>query len=327
MKVHRCLGLCILAFLMVAAFSGCSGGSGKDSVTAAGTVQKVRVAATIYPIYDFARNVGGDRVEVYSIMPPGAEPHHWEPSPGDLVRLGKSNVIVYNGVGMEPWLENALKNVDSGKMTVVDCSAGVELIEGKDSDGHQEEHEGDKKEAHKGEEAHDPHIWLDPANAAVMVDNILSGLMKADPANSDYYKENTRKYKERLADLDGKYKSSLAGEKTRHFVVSHDSFGYLARRYGLEQVPIRGLNADSEPSPARMAEIVELVKVYGIEYIFYETLVSPKVSEAIARETGAGTLVLNDVAGLTEDQISQGKNYLTVMEENLENLKTACKAR
>ncbi|MFZ5649583.1 MAG: metal ABC transporter substrate-binding protein [Bacillota bacterium] len=322
----------IPALFLLAALSGCGGGNGKapgaagggkEAGTAAVKGERVRVTATIYPLYDFARNVGGDKVEVYSLLPPGAEPHHWEPAPGDMVKLGKSNVLIYNGAGLEPWLENALKSVDSGRITLVDCSAGVKLIEGEKHDGHEGEHKGE----HKGGEMSDPHIWLDPANAAVMVDNILSGLVKSDPANREYYTENAVKYKAMLAELDGRYRAALAGARIRHFVVSHDSFGYLARRYGLEQVPIRGLNADSEPGPARMAEIVGLVKKHGIKYIFYETLVSPGVSEAIARETGARTLVLNDVAGLTEKEISLGKNYLSVMQENLENLKIACEAR
>lgn len=308
---------------MLAALSGCTSGSGKEAGTAAVKGDKVRVTATIYPLYDFASNVGGEKVELRSLLPPGAEPHHWEPAPRDLVKLGESKVLIYNGVGMEPWLDKTLKNVDRGSIVLVDCSAGVKLIEGEKHDGH----EGGHKDDHKKGEMSDPHIWLDPANAALMVDNILSGLVKADPANRDYYTENAVKYKAKLADLDDRYKSALAGAGIRKFVVSHDSFGYLARRYGLEQVPIRGLSADSEPGPARMAEIVGLVREHGIKYIFYESLVSPGVSEAIARETGARTLVLNDMAGLTEKEISQGKNYLSVMEENLEKLKIACEAR
>ncbi|MFZ5646888.1 MAG: metal ABC transporter substrate-binding protein [Bacillota bacterium] len=336
MAVLKKIRFFILIMFILAVISGCAAGDrktavaaggGKDPGPSSGTGEKVRVTATIFPLYDFARNIGGDRVEVYSLLPPGAEPHHWEPAPGDLVMLGKSKVLLYNGAGLESWLESALKNVDRSKMTVVDCSAGVTLIGGREHDGDGGDQKEDHKEEHKGGEMSDPHIWLDPANAAVMVDNILSGMVKADPANSDYYTENAGKYKARLADLDGKYRSALAGAAIKHFVVSHDSFGYLARRYGLEQVPIRGLNADSEPGPARMAEIVDLVRKYRIKYIFYETLVSPRVSEAIARETGARTLVLNDVAGLTEKEISQGKNYLSVMEENLQNLKTACEAR
>lgn len=320
--------------------AGCAGG-GKEAATSGSAVKndnkKMVVYTTIYPLFDFARNVGGDRAEVYNLLPPGADPHHWEPTPGDIVKISKSNVFVYCGAGLESWVEGALKNADTGKMVIVDCSRGIKLLEG---GGHEEGHDGhdddEEKEKHQqgrdgGEsnEDHsgtDPHIWLDPVNAAIIVDSIRDGLIKADPANKEYYTANAYKYKEKLARLDGEYRTILAKAKVKHFVVSHAAFGYLAGRYGLEQVPIRGLTADAEPNPARMAEIVALVRKYHIKYIFFETLVSPKVSETLARETGAGTLMLDPMGGMTEKDLAAGKNYLAIMEENLKNLKIACEA-
>lgn len=271
---------------------------------------KIKVCATTYPLYDFAKNIGGDRIEAFMLLPAGAEPHHWEPAPGDIIKIGGSDVLVYNGAGLESWLGSTLTQVDRNKTAVVDSSSGVELMSGED-----------------GENGQDPHIWLDPVNAQKMVDNILEGLVKADPANKDYYAANAQEYKARLAELDSRYRAALSGAGIRKIVVSHDAFGYLARRYGLEQVAARGLSADSEPSPARLAEIVALVRENHIKYIFYETLVSPKVSETIAREAGVGTLVLNPVASLTEKEMAGGEDYLKIMEENLKNLKAACEAR
>lgn len=313
-KALRFLAVCLACGLILA---GCASTDRRGGVPAAGTGDRIKVTTTIYPLYDFTRNIGGDRVEVFNLLPPGAEPHHWEPTAGDVIKISTSQVFIFCGAGLEPWAENILKNSSNGKTTVVDSSSGVKLLQ----EG------GEQHEGGHGKESEDPHIWLDPSNAAIMVDNILSGLVKADPANRDYYTANAQSYKGRLADLDGRYRAALAGARIKYFVVSHDAFGYLAQRYGLEQLPIRGLTADAEPSPARMAEIVDLVRKHGIKHIFYETLVSPAVSKAVARETGAQTLVLNDIAGLSEEEISQGKNYLTVMEENLENLKKACEAR
>ncbi|MCL5057738.1 MAG: metal ABC transporter substrate-binding protein [Actinobacteria bacterium] len=294
-----------LLIIMALFLAGCSGGPpGRSSGG------KIRVCATTYPLYDFAKNIGGDRIEAFMLLPPGAEPHHWEPAPGDIIKISGSDVLVYNGAGLESWLENTLIQVDRNKTAVVDSSSGVDLIRGED-----------------GEQGQDPHIWLDPVNAQKMVDNILEGLVKADPANKDYYAANAREYKARLAELDGRYRAALSGAGIRQIVVSHDAFGYLARRYGLEQISARGLSADSEPSPARLAEIVELVREHHIKYIFYETLVSPKVSETIAEEAGVGTLVLNPVAGLSEEEMAGGEDYLKIMGENLENLKAACEAR
>ncbi len=305
-----------LAAALVAAgvlLSGCAG-EGRDVKPAAAPAGgKLKVYTTVFPLYDFARNVGGDRVEVANLMPPGADPHHWEPTPGDLVKVQRSDVFVYCGAGLEHWAENILKTAGPGKPVVVDSSKGVRVLSG--GHGHGDGHGGA-----------DPHIWLDPVNAVIMVDNILAGLVRADPAGRDYYTAAAGSYKARLEDLDRRYREGLATAKVKQFVVSHDAFGYLAKRYGLEQVPIRGVLADTEPGPARMAEIVDIVRKRGIKYIFTESMTSPRVSEAIARETGAGVLSINHIGALSEKEWSEGKSYLSLMEENLEKLIKACEA-
>ncbi len=311
----------LLAVLLAAAIlaAGCGGGGRKEKAGAPAAGGKITIYTTVFPLFDFARNVGGERVEVFNLLPPGADPHHWEPTPGELVKIQKAAVFVYCGAGLEQWAENALKNVSRERTVVVDCSEGIDLME---ESGHGDGHdrEGDRHHSSRA----DPHIWLDPVCAGIMVDNILAGLTKADPAGKDYYTSNADNYKGRLARLDASYREALGAAKVKQFVVSHDAFGYLAKRYGLDQVPIRGVTAEGDPSPARMAEIVELVRKHGIKYIFCDSLASPAVSEAIARETGAKTLMLHHIASLTEKEWREGKNYLSLMEENLENLKKAC---
>ncbi|MFZ5632629.1 MAG: metal ABC transporter substrate-binding protein [Bacillota bacterium] len=313
----------LFAIGLLLALGGCGGSGRKEPAPAVPAGEKIKVYTSIYPLFDFAKNIGGDRVEVINLLPPGADPHHWEPTPGDLIKISQCDVFVYCGAGLESWVESVLKNTGREKMVIVDCSRGIELLAGGG------EHDGEKHggKEHDGDHGGDPHIWLDPVNAGIMVDNILAGLAGADPAGKEYYTANAQNYKAGLAQLDGQYREALAGARVRQFVVSHAAFGYLARRYGLEQVPIRGLTAESEPGPARMAEIVDLVRKNGIKYIFFEPLASPRVSETIARETGAKTLILNPIAALTEKDINAGKNYLVLMRENLENLKTACEAR
>ncbi len=321
----KLLGCLVVLLTGVITLSGCSVGGSKERAPGDSAGGKIVVYTTIFPLFDFTRNIAGDRAEVVSLLPLGADPHHWEPAPGDLVKLGGADVFVYCGAGLESWVEGALKNSRRGKMIVVDSSRGVKLMEGGEGaagEHRREEKAKDKHGHHHG--AVDPHIWLDPVNAAVMVDNILAGLIKADPANSDFYTSNAQKYKERLTGLDIRYRSALEGARVKKFVVSHDAFGYMAARYGLEQVPIRGLTADAEPGPARMAEIADIIRTHRIKYVFFETLASPKVSEALARETGAGTLMLNPAHGLTDGEMALGKDYITIMEENLKNLKKAC---
>lgn len=291
-------------------FTGCAGNSTiqPDKSGQTGPDHKIIVLTTIYPLYDFTRNVGKDRVEVNNLTPPGAEPHEWEPSPKDLAGLQKADVFIYCGAGMENWTGKALNAAGTPGLTVIDASRDIELISGQEN-------------THNA--VTDPHIWVDPLNAIKMVDNITSGLVRADPANREFYEINAAEYKKKIEALHEEYKNGLALVKQREFVTSHAAFGYLARRYGLVQAPVRGLSPEVEPTPARMAEVIRLVKEKNIRYIFFESLVSPKISQVIASESGAGTLVLDPVAGLTPDDLQAGKDYLSVMRENLANLQKA----
>jgi len=278
----------------------------------------VLVYTTIYPVYDFASQVCGDRARVIQLVPDGVEPHDWEPSPRDIVNLQRADVLIYNGVGMETWLQKVLSGINSDGPLAVECSTGIELlpVDTKSDTGVHQDAQGHAVNS-------DPHVWLDPHNASLMVDNILQGMQKADPDNAAYYESNARLYQERLNDLDKKYAEKLDGATLRKFIVSHAAFGYLAHRYDLEQVAIRGISPDADPSPARMTEIIETARQAGVKYIFFESLVSPRVSDVIAREAGAETLVLNPIGGITLAERQAGKDYLTVMEENLQNLSLA----
>ncbi|MCL6635282.1 MAG: metal ABC transporter substrate-binding protein [Peptococcaceae bacterium] len=294
----------------------------KTGPASPGAERKIKVYTTIYPLYDFAVNVGKDRVDIVNLVPAGAEPHEWEPSPKDLAGLSRADVFIFCGAGLENWVGRALSSVRAKNMTVVDAGRNIRLIHGGGHEPTPEEEAGGGPEAGRGAVT-DPHIWVDPVNAKQMVGNIAEGLAEADPAHADEYRKNAAAYQDRLDALHARYQSELAGVKFREFITSHDAFGYLAERYQLVQIPIRGLSPESEPTPARMAEVVRIAREKGIKYIFFESLVSPRVSEVIAGEAGASTLVLNDAAGLTPEEIKSGKDYIAVMEENLENLKKA----
>jgi len=322
-KATVLLGLILL--LICIALTGCSGTSDQE---ATGPVQDdVLVYATIYPVYDFAAQICGDKARVVQLVPDGVEPHEWEPSPKDMVNLQQADVLIYNGAGMETWVQKMLSGIKDGGPVQVDCSAGIELLPvDTQSDTGIHTHDGDadfQDDEHVHDTNTDPHIWLDPHNACLMVDNILQGMQKADPDNTAYYSDNARQYKERLNDLDKMYAETLDGSAMRKFIVSHAAFGYLAHRYNLEQVAIRGISPEADPSPARMTEIIEKARQAGVKYIFFESLVSPRVSEVIAREAGAETLVLNPLGGITPEERQDGKDYLTIMEENLHHLSLA----
>ncbi|WP_312523941.1 metal ABC transporter solute-binding protein, Zn/Mn family [Anaerospora sp.] len=273
---------------------------------------KPTIVTTIYPLYEFTKQVVGDKADVVLLVPNGAEPHDWEPSPADLIKVKNASLVIYNGAGLEPWVDKIGSSTLSGKQTLSAASV-VPLLQA------QYDEEGESAAAG----VMDPHVWLDPINAQAIVQAIAAAAAQTDPSNSDYYFANSAKYSTQLAELDNEYQLALASTARRDIITSHAAFGYLAARYGLNQIAIMGLSPDAEPTPERMAQVIRHVRSAGIKYIFFETLVSPKLSEIIASETGAQTLVLNPLEGLSDDEIANGENYVTVMRMNLTNLKYA----
>ncbi|RCX18884.1 zinc transport system substrate-binding protein [Anaerobacterium chartisolvens] len=324
--------ICLVLTLGMGFLSGCSAKPAEN--TSAGEEKKLSVFASFYTMYDFTKKIGGDRINVTNIIPSGVEAHHWEPSPSDIASLKNADMFVYNGVGMEGWVDKVLESLKSDKLVAVDTSKSATLLE-KSSSGkeHEHEHEGEhEEEEHEAghEEGHnhgdlkyDPHIWLDPMNAKKQMEAIKDALVKVDPSNKDYYEQNYQDNAKKLDELDKAFKDAASGFKTKDIVVSHKAFGYLCNAYGLNQVAIEGLNAESEPTAAKMAEIVDFVKKNNVKYIFTEELLSPKTAEAIAKESGAQVAVLSPVEGLEEKDIQAGQEYLSVMRRNLEVLKKA----
>ena len=258
--------------------------------------------------------------------PAGVEPHDWEPA----ARRGPAQtaqVFVYNGAGFEPWADRLLANLGRSGPAVVVATDGIELsrsdLPGHDHDYGSGKSSGGTKAVAEASVQWDPHVWLDPVLAQQQVETIRAALAKADPENAERYATNARAFGERLRALGEGYERGLFRCARREIVVSHASFAYPAKRYRLTQVPVMGLSPDSEPSPAQLAQIVRFARRHGVKFIFFETLVSPKLADTLAREVGAQTLVLNPIEGLTKDEHAAGKGYVELMEENLKNLRTA----
>jgi zinc transport system substrate-binding protein len=285
------------------------------------------VVASFYPLYEFARQVAGDRAEVVSLVPPGVEPHDWEPSPPDVARLQKARLVVYNGAGFEPWIDRLLKDLPGGGPLAVKTTERVDLIvadlPGHDEPGPARPATGATGATAAGGHALDPHVWLDPLLAQTQVEAIRAGLAQIDPAGAGAYADRARVFADQLTALHTAFEGGLARCARRDVVVSHAAFGYLARRYHLAQVPVMGLAPEAEPSPAALAALVRFAQRQRVQYIFFETLVSPKLAETLAREVGARTLVLNPIEGLTKEEAAAGKGYLSLMRENLRSLRTA----
>ena len=298
----------ILGFIFIGVVSYFIKDLGKPAQnTAPVQAKKIQVVASFYPLYFFSSQIGGDRADITNIVPAGAEPHDYEPTAQDMAKMENSKLIVLNGGGLEAWGDNIKKNIDAKNTTIITAGEGLTT---------QQVTEG-------GETGTDPHVWLDPPLAEKMIDNISQGFMQADPANKAYYQANADTLKSKLVDLDTAYKQGLSNCQEKNIITSHAAFGYLATTYELKQVSIAGLSPDAEPSPSQLADVAKFAKDNNVKYIFFESLVSPKLSQTIATEVGAQTLVLNPIEGLTDEELAQGKNYLTVMQDNLTNLQTA----
>jgi zinc transport system substrate-binding protein len=180
-----------------------------------------------------------------------------------------------------------------------------------------------KQLTEKGQTMKDPHVWLNPQLAKNEVRRITDGYISIDPTNTMFYQENEKALDDKLDQLDSEYKEGLANCQNKDIITSHAAFAYLAEQYGLNQVAISGLSPDEEPSAQQLADVANFARKNNVRYIFFESLVSPKLSETIASEIGAKTMVLDPIEGLSDDDIKQGKNYFTVMEDNLKNLQTA----
>lgn len=273
---------------------------------------KPLIVTTIYPLYDFTKQIVGDRADIVLLVPPGAEPHDWEPAPTDILTIKKATVFIYNGADMEGWVDKLDSSVLANKK-VVKASDFVNVMTAQFTEEGEPSTDGSV----------DPHIWLDPVNAQAIVRGIANALAAADSDNAEFYTNNSNDYIAQLEELNQEYSQSLSQASSKQFVTSHAAFGYMAQRYGLQQIAIMGLSPDAEPTPARMAEIIQHVKDNHIKYIFFETLISPKLSEVIASESNAQTLVLNPIEGLSDQESASGANYISEMKMNLTNLKYA----
>jgi len=291
------LGLLLLLLLGLGLFSGCGGSGGDNGRT---------VVAAFYPLAWVAEETAGDDISVVNLTPPGVEPHDLELSPSDVERVRDAEVVLYLGRGFMPALEDAVAGDDGA----VDLLAGPGLLES-DAHGHGQEEHDDGHEL-------DPHVWLDPARLAVVARTIAEALGKPDGA-ADVVA--------RLELLDQELQVGLAKCERRQIVTSHAAFGYLADAYGLEQIALAGLSPEAEPSPRALGALVDEVKAEGATTVFFETLVSPRLAETVAREAGARTAALDPLEGLTEDELAAGADYLSVMRDNLAVLRTALGCR
>lgn len=266
---------------------------------------KIAVVASFYPLYYFTKAIGGDYLAISMVVPSGAEPHEYEPTPQQRAKMEKSALLILNGARFEPWGEKVSAELQKKGVKVISVADHLQLREIKGEGG-----------------IKDPHIWLSPHYAQKVTEQILQGLVEIDPKHAEDYKKNAQLLFARFNELDNQFHEGLEQCKNRDFITSHAAFGYMADEYKLHQLPIQ-ISSDTEPSATAIAGVIDFAKTHSIEYIFFESLVSSKLSEMIAKEVGAKTLVLDPIEGVSENEIAKGSNYFSIMENNLVNLRTA----
>ena len=268
---------------------------------------KPSVITSFYPLFEFSKQVAGNSANIENITPPGVEPHDFEPSSQQISKIQESQIFIYNGGEIDVWAEKLAPELSKKNVKVIKMSdvLQTDLIFSQENK----------------ESGFDPHFWLDPVLALKQADIITQALSEVDSKNTNIYKANLTKFSQQLSDLDGNYKSNLNNCSLKTVVTSHNAFAYLARRYGFKLVSVSGLSPDAEPSLEKITEIVKLVEEKKIKYIAFESLVSPKISQTIAAETGTATIALNPIEGLTQEEMDNNQNYLSLMQDNLNNLR------
>ncbi|NLL32990.1 MAG: zinc ABC transporter substrate-binding protein AdcA, partial [Enterococcus cecorum] len=276
--------------------------------------KKPTIMTTIYPVYEFTKEIVGDNANVELLIPAGTEPHDFEPSAKDIAKIQQSQTMVYDDPNMETWVGKVKSSLTDDKVNFIQSTKDMVLLPG----GEEEEEHDHGADGHHHE--FDPHVWLAPSLAKKQVQTITKELSKQYPKLQKKFTTNSQKYLAKLTQLDQEYQKQLSQLPQKHFVTQHSAFQYLAVEYGLKQIPIAGINPEEEPSASKLAELKKLVKQYEVQTIFFEENAQDKIARTLAKEANVKLAVLNPLEGLTNSQIEKGENYLTVMRQNLQAL-------
>ena len=329
---RKFISLFLVLSMLTAVLSGCSG-AGRRADNKNG---KISIVATIFPQYDFARRIAGGRADIKMLLKPGMEAHSFEPSPKDIIGISECDLFLNVGGESESWLDAVLDSADNPHMKIIsalDCVEAIEeeTSEGMQSRGHHHEHEENESESYhhhdedEEEEEYDEHVWTSPMNAIAIVNEINAALCELDPDNAAFYCENTNKYVAELVELDNSFREVIAGAK-RKTIIFGDRFPllYFVREYDLEYyAAFPGCAAETEPSAATVAFLIDRVKREKVPVVLYIELSNHKVADAIAESTGTRTAQFNTCHNITAKDFAAGETYLSLMKANVDVLKEA----
>lgn len=280
---------------------------------------KVRVGVTIYPLKYFTEVIGGDKVDVFSIIPDGSDAHNFDPKPMDLKDLNNTDIFVYNGLGMEDWIDSILNTLEGTDVKKVEASNGAEVLSAIEEDNHDHEHEeeADHDHNHGGS---DPHVWLSLTDALVQAENIKNALVEVDQENKDYYEENYNNLVKEFTSLKDEYSAKFNSITNKNFVTGHAAFGYLCRDFGLTQSSIADVFGEGELTPKDLQALIEYSKTNNVKVIFSESTASEKEAETLAKEVGAKVEKIYTLETQEDDM-----SYIDGMKYNLETIYNSLK--
>ncbi|MBC8585466.1 metal ABC transporter substrate-binding protein [Youxingia wuxianensis] len=314
-KIYSFLAVAAALLLLVPGATGCS----QSEAPVSEDGRTLTVVTTLFPQYDFARQLAGEKGEVSLLLPPGVESHNFEPTPADIINIEKADLFIYTGEEMEPWAKSIIDGI-TGDVKIVDVSQNIALVKTQEEPLAQEEHaKEDQIHVHE----YDPHFWTDPVLAKTMVSTIQEAFCEVDELNASYYKANGEAYQARLDQLNEKFQTIVSEGKRKKMIFGGKfPFYYFAARYGLAyDAAYDNCSGETEPSVRKVAQLIDEIRSEEIPVVYYEELTDPKVARSISEETGAEMLLFHSCHNVSKEQFNQGITYLDLMEQNAENLK------
>lgn len=323
---------------------GCA--SNEESGATEETSDQLTVYASTFALKSFAEEIGGDRVRVEMVIPPGADPHTYEPTSKQMTDIAEADLFLTVGHDLEPYVESMEKSLANENVTFVKTAEDVTLLSAEDTvhvhgedehseDEHSEDEHGHEEDAHAEEEAghseddghnhgqYDPHVWLDPMNAVSMAEAVEAAFSEQAPDYKDEFADRLSAFKEEATTLDGELQAAVDGGSKSELLVTHAAYGYLAERYDFDQLPITGLTPSEEPSQQALKRVIEEAQLHDLKYIAFEDTVTPKVAQVVQNEIGAETVTIYNLESVTKEQMDQ--TYFDLMRENVKALETALK--
>jgi zinc transport system substrate-binding protein len=312
----RIVKITTLILIIATIMFGCS----SKNESEAPNNESSKIYTTLYPIQYAIERIAGDSITVESIYPPGVDAHSYEPSSKDITNIAKSDAFIYLGAGMEAFAETAADALNNQDVALIELGKHEELFHVEESEeaNHHAEQNVDHDGHHHGD--HDPHIWIDPIRMLEMSNIIKQELINLNPEQESLYNENFKTLEEDLLELDNRYSSTLKDKQNKNILVTHAAYGYWEERYGIQQIAINGLSSSSEPSQKELTNIVNQAKKSNLKYIIFEQNTSDRLSEVIRQEIGAETAIIHNLAVLTDEDIQNHEDYLSLMDKNLATL-------